>query len=118
MDAEETIAEIERLERIFALPDTRPLSPNDLSAANRKHDERLAHSPTFRLWRQFGVAAARDGGTAPTSPSAAHQLVQETPHCQEHIPLQSNTGFSAEIVVDDLGLVITYSGGRERIAAL
>jgi uncharacterized protein len=30
----------------------------------------------------------------------------------------NNTGFSAEIVVDDLGLVTTYSGGWERIAAL
>jgi hypothetical protein len=28
----------------------------------------------------------------------------------------SNTGFSAEIVVDDLGLVMTYSGGWERLA--
>jgi uncharacterized protein len=31
---------------------------------------------------------------------------------------ESNTGFSAEIVVDDLGLVTTYSGAWERIAAL
>ena len=31
---------------------------------------------------------------------------------------ESNTGFSAEIVVDDLGLVTTYSGGWKRIAAL
>jgi uncharacterized protein len=31
---------------------------------------------------------------------------------------ESNTGFSAEIVVDDLGLVITYPSGWERIAAL
>ncbi|MGA7291475.1 MAG: putative glycolipid-binding domain-containing protein [Terriglobales bacterium] len=31
---------------------------------------------------------------------------------------ESNTGFSAEIVVDDLGLVITYPGGWERIAML
>jgi hypothetical protein len=31
---------------------------------------------------------------------------------------ESNTGFSADIVVDDLGLVITYPGGWERIAAL
>jgi uncharacterized protein len=31
---------------------------------------------------------------------------------------ESNTGFSAEVVVDDLGLVITYPGGWERIAAL
>src|ERR1700733_1380359 len=35
MDAEQRIAEIECLERIFAVPDTRPLSPSDLSAANR-----------------------------------------------------------------------------------
>jgi uncharacterized protein len=31
---------------------------------------------------------------------------------------QSNTGFSAEIVVDDLGLVTTYPGGWERIGSL
>lgn len=55
MDAEQTIAEIERLERIFAVPDTRPLSPSDLSATNRRHDELLAHSPWFRLWQQYGV---------------------------------------------------------------
>jgi uncharacterized protein len=30
----------------------------------------------------------------------------------------SNTGFSAEIAVDDLGLVTTYSGGWERIGTL
>jgi hypothetical protein len=55
MDAEQTIAEIECLERILALPDTRPLSPSDLSAANRRHDEMLAHSPWFRLWQRYGV---------------------------------------------------------------
>jgi hypothetical protein len=38
MDAEQTIAEIEWVERIFALPDGRPPSPNDLSAANRRHE--------------------------------------------------------------------------------
>src|ERR1700746_2408306 len=31
MDAEQTIAEIELLERIFAVPDIRPLSASDLS---------------------------------------------------------------------------------------
>ncbi|MFZ0864002.1 MAG: putative glycolipid-binding domain-containing protein, partial [Candidatus Sulfotelmatobacter sp.] len=31
---------------------------------------------------------------------------------------QSNTGFSAEIVVDDLGLVTAYRGGWERIGSL
>ena len=55
MDAEQTIAEIESLERIFAVPDTRPLSASDLSAVNRRHDEMLAHSPWFRLWQQYGV---------------------------------------------------------------
>jgi hypothetical protein len=34
MDAEQTITEIERLERIFAAPDIRPPSPSDLAAAN------------------------------------------------------------------------------------
>jgi hypothetical protein len=55
MNAEQTIAEIERLERIFAAPDARPLSPSDLSAVNRRHDEILAHSPWFRLWQRYGV---------------------------------------------------------------
>ena len=55
MDAEQTIAEIESLERIFAVPDTRPLSASDLSAVKRRHDEMLAHSPWFRLWQQYGV---------------------------------------------------------------
>ena len=31
---------------------------------------------------------------------------------------ESNTGFSAEIAVDDLGLVATYPGGWERIGSL
>jgi len=31
---------------------------------------------------------------------------------------ESNTGFSAEIVVDDLGMVTTYPGGWERIGSL
>lgn len=61
MDAEQTIAEIERLERIFAVPDTRPLSPSDQSAANRRHAETLAHSPWFRLWQRYG-ACCRPAG--------------------------------------------------------
>jgi hypothetical protein len=55
MDTEQTIAEIERLERIFAVPDTRSLTPNGLAAANRRHDDLLAHSPWFRLWQHYGV---------------------------------------------------------------
>ena len=55
MDAEQTIAEIERLERLFEVPDTRPLSASDLAAANRSHDEKLGNSPWFRLWQRYGV---------------------------------------------------------------
>jgi hypothetical protein len=55
MDAEKTIAEIELLERIFEAPDSRPLSENDLAAANRRHDEMLAHSPWFKLWQRYGL---------------------------------------------------------------
>ena len=55
MDIEHTIAGIEQLERMFALRDTRPLNPTDISAANRTHDEKLANSPWFRLWRDYGV---------------------------------------------------------------
>lgn len=55
MDADQTIAEIAYLERIFEVPDTRPLSPSDLAAANRRHDEMLAQSPWFRLWQYYGV---------------------------------------------------------------
>ena len=55
MEAEKTIAEIECLERIFAVPDIRPLSASDISAANRRHDDMLAHSPWFRLWQRYGI---------------------------------------------------------------
>ncbi len=55
MDPERTICEIEWLERVFAIPDTRPLNANDLAAANRRHDESLAGSPWFKLWQTYGV---------------------------------------------------------------
>ena len=60
MDTEQTIAEIEWLERIFAEPDTRPLGASDLAAATRRHDERQAHSPWFRLWQRYGVCCRSD----------------------------------------------------------
>ena len=55
MDAEQIIADIELLERLYAEPDIRPLTPNDVSAANRRHDEKLANSPWFRLWQSYGI---------------------------------------------------------------
>jgi hypothetical protein len=55
MDVERIIDEIEQLEEIFEAPDIRPFKASDISAANRRHDEMLAHSPWFRLWQDFGV---------------------------------------------------------------
>jgi hypothetical protein len=55
MDAERIIADIEQLEEMFEAPDIRPLSASDISAANRRHDEKLARSPWFRLWQSYGV---------------------------------------------------------------
>ena len=55
MDTEKTIAEIELLERIHALPDTRPFSIADREAANRRHDVTCASNPWFKVWQQFGL---------------------------------------------------------------
>ena len=55
MDVERTIDEIEQLEEMFEAPDTRPFSASDISAANRRHDEALAQSPWFRLWKSYGL---------------------------------------------------------------
>lgn len=43
---------------MFEAPDIRPLSASDVSAANRRCDELLAHSPWLRLWQDFGVTIA------------------------------------------------------------
>jgi hypothetical protein len=72
MDADHTIAEIEWLERIFAVPDTRPLSASDLAAANRRHDETLAHSPWFRLSQQFGVCCRPESPVVSEHPGSHH----------------------------------------------
>lgn len=53
MDAEKTIAEIETLERVFALSDPRPLQPADIDALNQQHDTRLARNPWFQLWNTY-----------------------------------------------------------------
>jgi len=55
MDVERIIDDIQQLEEIFEAPDIRPLSENDISAANLRHDEKLAHSPWFRPWQRYGV---------------------------------------------------------------
>jgi len=55
MDVERIIGDIEQLQEMFEAPDIRPLSPSDISAANRRHDEMLANSPWFRIWQRYGV---------------------------------------------------------------
>jgi len=59
MDVERIIDEIEQLQEMFEAPDIRPLSANDISAANRRHDEMLAHSPWFQLCDSAAHPAAR-----------------------------------------------------------
>jgi len=53
MDTERTIDDIEQLQEMFEAPDIRLLSASDISAANRRHDEMLAHSPWFWLWQNY-----------------------------------------------------------------
>ena len=60
MDVEKTIADIEKLEQIHALPDTRPITLSDREVANRLHDEIYANNPWFKLWRNFGVSSRSD----------------------------------------------------------
>jgi hypothetical protein len=43
MDVERIIDEIGQLQEMFEAPDIRPISTSDISAANRRHDEMLAH---------------------------------------------------------------------------
>ena len=65
MDVERTISEIEWLEDIASLPDTRSFSASDIAAANRRHDEALSRSPWFRLWQSYGVCCRpQDPGLA------------------------------------------------------
>jgi len=55
MDVERIINDIEQLQEMFEAPDIRPLSASDISAANRRHDEMLAHSHWFKLWQHYGI---------------------------------------------------------------
>ena len=53
MDVERIIDDIEQLQEMFEAPDIRPLSTRDISAANRRHDEMLAHSPLVSALAAF-----------------------------------------------------------------
>ena len=60
MDVERVIDEIQQLEEMFEAADTRPFSATDIAAANRRHDEMLAHSPWFKLWQHYGVCCRNE----------------------------------------------------------
>ena len=55
MDIERIIDDIQQLEEMFEAPDIRPLSASAISAANRRHDEMLTHTPWFWLWQRYGL---------------------------------------------------------------
>ncbi len=55
MDVEKTIAEIEWLENVYSLADTRPQTLADRYAANQRHDESNMNNPWFRLWQRYGI---------------------------------------------------------------
>ena len=63
MDVERIIDDIEQLQEMFEAPDIRPLSPSDIFAANRRHDEMLAYSPWFRLWQRYGLRCRAESPT-------------------------------------------------------
>lgn len=55
MSVEKAIAEIEWLERLYLLLDTRTPQMSDRLAANQRHDEMYANNPWFRLWKRYGI---------------------------------------------------------------
>lgn len=55
MNLEQIIAQIEWLERLYSLPDTRAPQLVDRETANQRHDETYANNPWFRLWKRYGV---------------------------------------------------------------
>ena len=70
MDVERIIDDIGQLVEMFEAPDIRPLSANDISAANRRHDEMLAHSPWFRIWHHYGVCCRGEAEGGPRAIAA------------------------------------------------
>src|ERR1700745_3219436 len=87
MDVERIIDDIEQLQEMFEAPDIRPLTPSDICAANRRHDEMLADSPWFQLWKRDGLVCRTeprvqrwdtDGARVPTRvPSASIRGVRQ-----------------------------------------
>src|SRR5438876_11999121 len=96
MDIERIIDEIEQLEEIFDAPDTRPLNATDISAANRRHDEMLAHSPWFRLWQSYGVCCRTEAPVCQLPGASSETAQTHQTGCLSN-PIQSVTTEKASI---------------------
>jgi len=89
----------------------------------------LPLNPTFRKARKVGQPQPRRRKGGPAHHyclrKKAGRQIPVQPLSQRYTRLAedtyrylSNTGFSAEIVLDELGLVVTYPGGWERLATM
>jgi hypothetical protein len=68
MDVERIIDDIEQLQEMFEAPDIRPLSASDISAANRRHDETLAHRPVVSAVAALRRLLPNGASGTPTAP--------------------------------------------------
>ena len=76
MDVERTIGDIEQLQEMFEAPDIRPLSASDNSAANRRHEEMLAHAHGFRFGSGTGFAAVLEDSPDSVNPLLPPKFTQ------------------------------------------
>ena len=100
-------------------------SGQELCAVRGCHDVDLAITPATntlpirRLQLQVGHSESVTAAWVKVPELTVQPLPQRyTRLTKNSYRYESSNGFSAEIFVDDLGLVITYSGGWEQIAAL
>ncbi|HVO81896.1 MAG TPA: integrase core domain-containing protein [Terriglobales bacterium] len=78
MDIERIIDDIEQLQEMFEAPDIRPLSPSDISAANRRH-------------KSLKSECIRPG--TPLSLEDAKRLIQQYVDRYNHVRLHSAIGY-------------------------
>src|ERR1700740_1123143 len=79
MDVERIIDHIEQLQEMFEAPDIRPLSASDISVANRRHDEMLAHSPWFRIGSDTEFVAVASLRHSDWATSSKFETFQSSP---------------------------------------
>jgi hypothetical protein len=100
MDVERIIDDIEQLQEMFEAPDIRPLSPNDISAANRRHDDisHLARGFSFGSGMEFAAARSFPRSDCPKSrPKLSQEFRTRIGETYSRIELEC---FSGEIKMD------------------